>query len=282
MRGVAGVLGVRPPAALDPPAVQTLATLADQAAVAMERVRLIAEAARIDVQQETQKLRTALLSSLSHDLRTPLAAIRGAAETLRTTWGRLDAATRADLLASIEHDTGRMTRFLANILDMTRLESGEIAPRMSAIGLPELIDAALSRVSGATVRRDIPADLPLVAADPALLEQVLVNVLDNAVKFSSPGAGISITGRQQARAIEIRISDFGSGISAADMPHVFDSFYRARRGDRTVPGTGLCLAIAQGLITAMGGDISAHSPRVDAPADGPPGTDIVLRLPVAP
>jgi two-component system, OmpR family, sensor histidine kinase KdpD len=282
VRGCWGVLGVRPPHVLAAPETQTLATLADQAAVAMERVRLIAEAARIDAQQETQKLRTALLSSLSHDLRTPLAGIRGAAETLRTAWDRLDPAVRADLLGAIEADTGRMTRFLANILDMTRLETGEIIPHMSAVDIAAVVDAALGRVPGAMARRDIPILLPHVVADHALLEQVIVNVLDNAVKYGPPGAEISIVAGQQDRMVELRIADNGPGIPADDLPQIFDSFYRARRGDRTIPGTGLGLAIAQGLMTAMGGDIAAHSPRHDAPSAGPPGTEIVLRLPVAP
>ena len=120
VRGPIGLLGVRPEADVDQPLLQALAALADQAAVAMERVRLANDAARSAAHQETQKLRTALLSSLSHDLRTPLAGIRGAAGTLREAWDDLDATTRSDLLRSIEDDTARMTRFLANILDMTR------------------------------------------------------------------------------------------------------------------------------------------------------------------
>jgi len=282
VRAAWGVLGVRPPRPIDPPEGQALATLADQAAVAIERVRLIAEAARADAQQDTQKLRTALLSSLSHDLRTPLAAIRGAAETMRTAWDRLDPATRADLLASIEDDTGRMTRFLANIMDMTRLETGEIAPRMARVPLEEVVAAALARVPAAAVTRDIPAGLPPVAADPALLEQVLVNVLDNAVKFSAPAGRIAVTARVLAREVELRIADSGPGIPAADLAHVFDSFYRVRQGDRAVPGTGLGLAIAHGLVHAMGGEITASSPRPDAPPAGPPGTEILLRLKIAP
>jgi len=277
-RGCRGVLGVRPPRPMDPPEAQALATLADQAAVAMERVRLIAEAAGAAAQQETQKLRTALLSSLSHDLRTPLAAIRGAAETLRTAWERLDEPTRADLLASIEDDTGRMTRFLADIMDMTRLETGEIAPRMVRVEIADAVAAALAQVPAATVSLDIPADLPQVAADPALLEQVLVNVINNAEKFAPDGSDIDISARPMGQAVELRIADRGPGIPPAHLAHVFDSFYRVRHGDRAVPGTGLGLAIAHGMMNAMGGDIAANSPRMGAMPGGPPGTEIVLRL----
>jgi two-component system sensor histidine kinase KdpD len=282
VRGPIGLLGVRPDGDIDQPLLQALAALADQAAVAMERVRLANDAARSAAHQETQKLRTTLLSSLSHDLRTPLAGIRGAASTLREAWGDLDEPTRADLLRSIEDDTGRMTRFLANILDMTRLETGEIAPRIAAVALPEVVEAAIARVPGsAHVGVDLPADLPRAAADPALLEQVLVNLLDNAVKYSPQGGIISVSGRPVGNRVALSVADEGMGIEPDELPHVFDSFYRARRQDRVGPGTGLGLAIAHGLMAAMGGTIEAQSPRPDAPADGAPGTMLTLTLPVA-
>jgi two-component system, OmpR family, sensor histidine kinase KdpD len=282
VRGPIGLLGVRPNGDIDQPLVQALTALADQAAVAMERVRLANDSARSAAQQETQKLRTALLSSLSHDLRTPLAGIRGAASTLREAWGDLDESTRSDLLRSIEDDTGRMTRFLANILDMTRLETGEITPRITAVELAEVAEAAIARVPGtAHVGVDLPPHLARAAADPALLEQVLVNLLDNAVKYSPPGGIISVSGRPAGDRVELSVSDEGVGIMPDELPFVFDSFYRARRLDRVGPGTGLGLAIARGLMEAMGGTIEAQSPRPDAPADGAPGTMITLTLPVA-
>jgi two-component system sensor histidine kinase KdpD len=282
VRGPIGLLGVRPEGDVDQPLLQALAALADQAAVAMERVRLANNAARSAAQQETQKLRTALLSSLSHDLRTPLAGIRGAASTLREAWNDLDETTRTDLLRSIEDDTGRMARFLANILDMTRLETGEITPRVVAVSLTEVVEAAITRVPGtAQCGLDLPADLPRTAADPTLLEQVLVNLLDNAVKYSPQGGFISISGRLAGDRIALSVTDEGIGIAAEDLPFVFDSFYRAHRQDRVGPGTGLGLAIARGLMEAMGGTIEAQSPRPHAPADGAPGTVITLTLPVA-
>jgi two-component system sensor histidine kinase KdpD len=283
VRGPIGLLGVRPDGDVDQPLLQALAALADQAAVAIERVRLANEAARSAAQQETQKLRTALLSSLSHDLRTPLAGIRGASETLREAWNELDEATRADLLRSVEDDTERMARFLANILDMTRLETGEITPRIVAVALPEVVEAAIARVPGtAHVGVDLPEDLPRAVADPTLLEQVLVNLLDNAVKYSPPGGLISVSGRLAGDRVSLSVTDEGIGIAPDDLPYVFDSFYRARRQDRVGPGTGLGLAIARGLMEAVGGTIEAQSPRPNAPADGAPGTVITLTLPVAP
>jgi two-component system sensor histidine kinase KdpD len=279
-RGQAGLLGVRPDREVDPPMLQALTALADQAAVAIERVRLANEAARSAAHEETQRLRTALLSSLSHDLRTPLAGIRGAADTLRHAWDRLDAATRTDLLQSIEDDTGRMTHFLSNILEMTRLETGEITPRLGPVSLHEVIPSAISRIHGAVaVEQDLPPDLPAVTADPALLEQVLLNVLENAAKHGAPP--VTIAAVHLGDRVILRVADSGPGIPPEHLPHIFDSFYRARRGDRQAPGTGLGLAIARGLMEAMAGSVDAQSPRPDARPGGPPGTVVTLRLPVA-
>jgi two-component system sensor histidine kinase KdpD len=282
IRGHLGIVGVRPDGPLDQPEAQALLALADQAASALERVRLAASAARTEAQAETQKLRTALLNSLSHDLRTPLTGIRGAAGSLRTAWDTLSPPARADLLASIEEDTVRMTRFLSNIMEMTRLETGEIAPRLESVVLAELADEAIARVPGlGHVALDLPPDLPAVRADPALLEQVLVNLLENAAKYGPEGGLVRVSGQTAGGKVLVSVADEGPGIPPDDLPHVFDSFYRARRGDRVVPGTGLGLAIARGLTEAMGGSITASSPRPDMPRDGSPGTRIDLTLPRA-
>jgi|BEDMetMinimDraft_2_1075160.scaffolds.fasta_scaffold00262_7 two-component system sensor histidine kinase KdpD len=275
------VLGVAASTPLPEPLAQALTTLAELAALSLERLRLAGEAARSAAQQESQRLRTALLSSLSHDLRTPLAAMRGAAETLRTKWDDLPPETRNDLLRSIEHDTGRITRFLTNITDMTRLESGEIVPRLVPTDLGEVIEAAIGRLEdGLLVSVNLPPDLPRVAADPVLIEQVLLNVLGNAIKFSPPNSLVSVVAERKGEEVEIRVSDEGIGIPPEDLPHVFDSFYRAQRGDRTAPGSGLGLAIAKGFIEAMGGRIAVQSPRPDASAEGFPGTVVTLWLKV--
>ena len=280
-RGVLGVLGARPESdAFDAPLLQALEALADQAAVALERVRLMNQAARAKALEETQRLRTALLNSLGHDLRTPLTGIRGAAGTLRASWNVLTEATRTDLLASIEDDTARMAQFLANIMDLTRLESGQIRPRLEPIAASEVAEAAIARVAGAAFAALSAADPePRVKADPALLEQALVNLLDNAVKYSPAGSHISLRIVPETDHVGIAVADEGVGIPADDLPHVFDSFYRARRGDRVPPGTGLGLAIASGLVEAMGGRIEAASPRPDAPRDGAPGSVMTIHLP---
>ena len=275
-----GVLGVRPVEPLGQGEAQALLSLSDQAASAIERVRLTASAARTEAQAETQKLRTTLLNSLSHDLRTPLTGIRGAAGSLRTAWDSLTVAARLDLLASIELDTVRMTRFLTNIMDMTRLETGEVAARLEPVRVADIVALAADRVAGSPhIAVTIPPDLPPVSADPALLEQVLVNVLENAAKYGPPMGVVRVTamplrGGTAGGSVRIAVSDEGPGIPAEDLPQIFDSFYRARREDRTVPGTGLGLAIARGLTEAMGGTITARSPQ----PDGSRGTVVEVTL----
>jgi two-component system sensor histidine kinase KdpD len=277
--GVIGVLGVQPKSPITEPLAQALGALADQSAMATERLRLAARAAEANAQESTQKLRTALLSSLSHDLRTPLTGIRGAAETLAASGTSLTEAVRADLLASIVQDVGRMTRFLANITGMARIETGEIVARRETIDLTALIEAAVSRVPEAFhAAVNLPGNARSVLADPALLEQVVVNLLENAIKYAPDGSAITIRSQRDSSMIAISVADEGIGINAADLPHVFDSFFRAARGDRIAPGTGLGLAIARAFVEAMGGTIIATSPRPDLPRDGLPGTVVTLRL----
>ncbi len=172
-----------------------------------------------------------------------------------------------------------MTRFLANITEMTRLETGDIAPLLEALDVREAVEGASLRVPGlAGLLLEIPPGIPKIRADPALFEQVLVNILENAAKYASVGSPVMVTARKSGRDILVSIADSGPGISMVDLPHIFDSFYRARLGDRTIPGTGLGLAIARGLVEAMGGTIEALSPRPGAPSSGAPGTSIELRM----
>lgn len=278
---VAGVLGAKPQA-MSTPLAQTLATLAGQTSMAIERARMAMQTASAQAREDSQKLRNALLSSLSHDLRTPLTAIRGAAETLAQTSAALDDATRADLLASISQNTALMTKFLANIMDMARVEAGGITVKRERLRLETLIEAAIARVSGAEYTSvNIAADASHVLADPALLEQVLVNILENAVKYAPPGSRIAITATRQVGMVRLAVADEGVGIPPAELGTVFDSFFRASRGDRVAPGTGLGLAIAKAFTEAMDGRISAQSPRPDLPVDGLPGTVITVELPAA-
>ena len=279
--GLIGVLGVRAGDALAQAQLQALSALADQAALALDRVRLAREAALTAAQAETEKLRTALLSSIGHDLRTPLTVIRGAADTLRAAWQQLTPATREDLLEEIGEEVERMGHFLANIVEMTRLESGDIVPRREPTSVADTIAAAMARVPNARdVRLDLAPDLPEVLADPTLLEQVLVNALDNATKYSPPGAAVEIGAGAADGQVWIAVADGGIGIPADELPHIFDRFYRGAPRGRPVPGTGLGLAIARGLVEAMGGTIGVASPRPGTSGSAP-GTEITLHLPVA-
>jgi two-component system sensor histidine kinase KdpD len=282
VRGKLGVLGVRAQADLDEPRLQALEALADQAAVALERVRLALEAARSEAMEETQRLRTALLASLGHDLRTPLAGIQGAAGTLRSAWDNLSPESRADLLASIEQDVGRMARFLASITELTRLESGEVRPRMADVDVRAVAEAAVARLPDVPFVAVNVDDDVRVRADPDLLEQALFNVLDNAVKYAPDGSLARVSAAPESRGgVAISVADEGIGIPPDDLPHIFNSFFRASRGDRVASGTGLGLAIARGLVDAMGGQIEARSPRPDLPHGANPGTVVTIHLPAA-
>ncbi|OYV52737.1 MAG: hypothetical protein B7Z77_01400 [Acidocella sp. 20-58-15] len=184
------------------------------------------------------------------------------------------------MLNSITQNTERMAKFLSNITEMARVETGEINARKERLLLSDVFEGAIARVSGAIYTGvNIADNATHVIADSALLEQIIVNCLDNAVKYAPPDSRIAISAQRHGDKIMITVADEGVGIPAADLPHVFDSFFRATRGDRIAPGTGLGLAIAKAFTEAMGGRISARSPRLDLPADGLPGTIITIELP---
>ena len=278
-RGVVGLAGLRLGEArrLDGETDRTLAALFDQAAVAIERVELMEGAARDAARAETEQLRLALLTSLGHDLRTPLTSIRGALGTLRASGAALPEAVREDLLAAAEEETVRLTRTIANILDMVRLENGQVEPRREPVDLAEAAEAAAGRQERATGRRigrRFDARLPAPRLDPALLDQVLGNLIDNALKFSGPGGQVTLHARREGHEVALAVEDDGPGIPPEALGRVFDPFYRASRTDRIAAGTGLGLAIARGLVQAMGGRIGAESPVADGR-----GTRMTLRFP---
>jgi two-component system sensor histidine kinase KdpD len=255
-RGGAGPLGAETD--------RTLAALLDQAAVALERAQLMEESARSAARAETEQLRAALLTSLGHDLRTPLTSIRGALETLRGAGGALPEATRHDLLDAATEETERLGRYIANILDIVRIENGQVEPRRELVDLEEAIDSAVARAEraepGRTIRRDIATGLPQARLDPALLDQILRNLLDNAQKFSGPAGAVTVRARRDGHELAISVEDDGPGIPEAHLSRIFDPFFRASRSDRVAAGTGLGLAICRGLAAAMGGRIAAESP----------------------
>jgi two-component system sensor histidine kinase KdpD len=274
--GVVGIIRDDPGLLLTPDQQRLLDALADQAALAIERVNLARDLHLARLEVETDRLRSALLTSISHDLRTPLASILGSATSLRSQHAVLDQSTKETLLGTIIEESDRLNRFIGNLLDMTRLESGALKPRTSLNELSDVIGAALRRVSkilaAHRIEVDLPANLPLLALDMVLFEQVLFNLLDNAAKHAPAGSLITIAASNNGETVTLCIMDEGEGIPAGDVDRIFEKFYRA--GDRRRVGTGLGLAICRGFVEAMDGTISAAN-RLDRP-----GAMFIITLPV--
>ena len=263
-RGPAGVFGIDRDAAgplLTPDGQRLLNALSDQAALAVERVNLARDVDRAKLLAETDRLRSALLTSISHDLRTPLASILGASSSLVSQHGMLDDAAREVMLSTIQEEAERLNRFIGNLLDMTRLESGPLAPKGGLADLSDVVGAVLRRarriLAVYTVRVDLQPGLPMLNIDMVLFEQVLFNLLDNAAKYAPPGSAIEIDAKQRENQVRIRVADEGDGLPAGDLERIFDKFYRVRGADRQRAGTGLGLAICRGFVEAMGGTITA-------------------------
>lgn len=254
-----------------------LEALADQVALALERIRLSEDLSQSRLLSEAERLRSALLSSVSHDLRTPLVSILGAAEGFEQPG--LAAPDRAVLAETIREEGERLDRYIQNLLDMTRLGHGALKPRSRATDLRELAGAARHRLRSALrghpVEVAIPADMVPVEVDPVLIEQVLVNILDNARKYAGPGAPIRITARPERGQAILAVEDDGPGLPPGAADRVFDMFWRAEQGDGGHAGTGLGLAICKGIVEAHGGRIRAEPVRVDGR-----GTRIVITLPL--
>jgi len=277
--GTVGVMGIEREALLTPDEHRLLDALADQVAVAIERISLARGLAEARVLAETERLRAALLTSISHDLRTPLASILGTVSSLRSFGDKYEPADRDELLAMLEGEAQRLNRFVGNLLDMTRLESGTIELKLDLTDVGEIIGAALERADGILahhrVEISVAPDLPMPRLDPILFEQVLFNLLDNAAKYAPPGSRIDVRARRDGDAIVIEVVDEGPGIPPADLERIFDKFYRVRAQDRRRAGTGLGLAICRGFIEAQGGRIEAHNRRDRS------GAIMTLRIPVA-
>jgi two-component system sensor histidine kinase KdpD len=263
-RGVVGVVGIdsdKPGPLLTPDQRRLLDALIDQAALAIERVDLVDDLDRAKRREEADRLRSALLTSISHDLKTPLAAIIGAAGTLKELSRDLDDNAKADLLATIIDESERLNRFIANLLDMTKLESGAIKPNTALHELGEIVGTALRRASKILGRHKVEveliADLPMLELDAVLFEQALFNLFDNAAKYSAPGTTIRVQSWREPDAVTLQILDEGGGIPPSDLERIFDKFHRAQKTDQVRAGTGLGLAISRGFIEAMGGKISA-------------------------
>lgn len=263
-RGAVGVVGIdrdAPGVILTPEQSRLFEALADQAALAIERINLARDIDRAQLEAETERLRAALLTSISHDLRTPLASIMGSVTSLLSYGSEFDANVRDSLLRTIQEETERLNRFIANLLDMTRLESGPLEPQTGPADLSDVIGAALQRAARIlechVVEIDLEPDLPMLAIDMVLMEQVLINLLDNAAKYAPKGSGIAISATRQKERVSIEVRDEGPGIPDSELERIFDKFYRVRRTDCRPAGTGLGLAICRGFVEAMKGTIRA-------------------------
>jgi two-component system sensor histidine kinase KdpD len=261
-RAALGVLGVRPTESLLPLApeqMDLLDTIARQVASGLERVRLATEAEEARVAAETERLRSTLLSSVSHDLRTPLATITGAASTLLEP-GTLGPEAERELKEAIYEEGDRLNRLVTNLLDMTRLESGSLQLGKDWESLEELVGTALARLERGLVGRSVsvrlPADLPLVSVDGLMIEQVFVNLLDNAVKYTPPGSPISISATASDDEVTVEVADEGPGVPPGAEEKVFEKFHRVGVGPR---GSGLGLPICRAIVTAHGGRIWAEN-----------------------
>jgi two-component system sensor histidine kinase KdpD len=275
--GTLGVKQVDPDKELSPDQRQLLLALRDQAAIALGKMRLADEMEKSKLVTETEKLRSALLSSVSHDLRTPLVSIKGATTTLLELEQTLSPQDKRELLEDVLEETERLNRFVQNLLDMTRLSYGAVVASRDWCDMREIAGEALRRLKRPlaehTVNIDVEPGDALIHTDAVLLEQTLVNLLDNAAKFSPTGSRIRIQAGRAGRDYRIRVLDEGAGIPAKERERIFDMFHRVRAGDQQPAGTGLGLAICKGLVDALGGTIQA------LPGEGGRGTNMEIRLP---
>jgi two-component system, OmpR family, sensor histidine kinase KdpD len=276
-----GVIGVDLPAssdAVDAEQSRLLFTLQAQLSAAWERFRLRQLTHDVQLKQATESLRSALLASVSHDLRTPLVSITGALTALRDLSQNIPEPDRARLLTAAISEAERLNRLIQNLLDMTRLSHGALTLRLSAVDVRDAVSESVTRLgqflSSHEIDVRIPADLPGVHADPTLFGQVLTNLLENAAKFAPPGSTIFIEAGAAQETIQVSVTDQGAGIAASERDRVFDLFYSAEQRDSGTAGAGMGLAVCRGFVEAMGGTIAIKEGK-DAK-----GTTIEVTLPV--
>lgn len=274
----AGVAGVDPAAVATDEGERFVSALLDQGAVALERAEFAAVAADAEALRRTDRLRSALLNSVSHDLRTPLSTVLGSVTTLIDYGKTLSTKVRDDLLLSIREEAERLNRYVGDLLDMTRLEGGALVTRREWIDVRDVLRAAVDRVrrrlGGRKVEWDFPDQVTLVIADPSLLEQALVNILENAIAYSPDRTAIEVAAYEDRNNMVISIEDEGPGIPTAELERVFEKFRRMEESTDRGKGAGLGLAISKGFVEAMGGRIAAASPIHEGH-----GTRILISLP---
>jgi two-component system sensor histidine kinase KdpD len=266
-RGVIGVVGIKPIGTntyLSPDQLRILNAFANQVALAIEGAQLVEQARQTELLEATEKLQTVLLNSISHDLRTPLVSITGALSSLEEAGPALDEEVRRSLIETAREEADRLNRLVGNLLDITRLEAGAMQLHREACDIQELIGSALEQIGTPLNNRQVKVDLsdklPLVPLDFVLFSRVLVNVIDNALKYSPPEKPIEIKARVGNQNLEITVADRGEGIPIEDLERIFDKFYRVQR-PYNVSGTGLGLSISKGIVEAHGGSIRAENRR---------------------
>lgn len=252
--------------------------LVDTAAAAIARARLAAAKADAETRARTEALRNALLSSVSHDLRTPLAAIMASASSLQEFGESFTPEVRKDLAATIQEEAVRLDAFVANLLNMTRLEAGALAAQRIAFSVPEVVERTVARHGAALGRRlsvRLPGELPEALGDPMLFEQALGNVVENALRYAAAHRPVEISARAGAERLEVEVRDEGGGVAEQNLERIFEKFFRAPETARR-PGAGLGLSITRGLMEGMGGAVAARNR-----ADGVAGLAVTLTLPAA-
>ncbi|WP_447751138.1 DUF4118 domain-containing protein [Pseudomonas nicosulfuronedens] len=278
--GPLALLGVGPRDAQPLPGSRRrlLAALGQPLAQALARARLAEDLEAARLHGETEQLRSALLASVSHDLRTPLTSMRGAIDSLLALGDAIPPPDRRELLESTRDEAERLDRYIQNLLDMTRLGHGGLKLSRDWVSPGDIVGSALNRLRAVVapyrVETRVPPELPLLYVHAALIEQALVNVLENAARFSPPQGRLRVAVEQGEEELRFLVSDEGPGIPPAEREKIFDMFYTAARGDRGGQGTGLGLAICQGMVGAHGGRIT-----VEDGIDGR-GTTLVLHLPL--
>jgi two-component system sensor histidine kinase KdpD len=259
--GAFGIALRQRPAPPSPAQWQILETFVAQTAMALERTLLVERAASARVAAETERTRSALLSAVSHDVRTPLASITGAASALASETG-LDGPARAELVETIREESERLSRLIGDLLDLTRLESGDLTVKKEPYPLEEIVDSAVQRLEealrGRPLERVQPEEVLLAPVDPVLLEQVLVNLLENASKYTPSGSPIEVRLARDGRSAVIEVGDRGPGLPPGEEARVFERFYRAADSHRT-RGTGLGLTVSEAIVHAHRGRIEAEN-----------------------
>jgi two-component system, OmpR family, sensor histidine kinase KdpD len=280
-RGIIGVMGVQMAGQgleLHPEQMRMVSTFVTKAASAIDRALFAEEASQAEILRATEKLQSALLNSISHDLRTPLASITGVLSSLRMEDDFIDPETRQELVETAYGEAERLNRLVGNLLDMTRLESGMLKTTLQPCDIQDVIGSALNmlatRLDDRPVHIEIPPDLPLVKLDYVLIQQVLINLLDNAAKYSGEDEPIGVRAQLSGQMLQVSVEDNGPGIPEQDLERIFEKFYRVKRFENVV-GTGLGLSICKGVVEVHGGRIWA----VNRPEGG---ISVLFTLPIRP